>query len=597
MAGSTPRSDDSQSTFDRRAFLRLAPLGAAGLGVLLAAACQPAPAAAPGVTSVPAAAPGTTSVRPTAGSAPKPTAGATAPPSGYPVSVPDTFSPKPDLPSTGNWIDNAYLNYPTNPVKSALEAPGRGGSLSYFNQAVYPPATVLEKNASWQEVNRQLNTEVRVNYTTPPDYPAKLAALMAGSDLPDMFALWQGLGTAQRLPEFLQSQAADLTPHLAGDGIKKYPNLALLPQYAWKNSGAVVKGHIYLLPIQQYRVGPIMFNNSGIWDSEIGPNYVPKDASDFKRVLQQLTRPRDNRWAIGGPPQQVTGIQFAFGPIAQLFGVPNGWQLGADGKLVRDRETEAYKGAVGYVRDLYATGVYDPDQPTYNVTIARNNYLSSKLAVVQESFGGGWTDLWLRGRSQTPPATFNFMVPFAAEAGVKPTHLMTPGFLLANGFSKASPDRVDELLRVCNWLAAPFGSQEDLLVQYGVQGTDYNLDAAGNPVPTSVGPSNSLYVGWQFMSRHPWVLYYPGLPDFGRVNQQAEQALLAIGAEDPTWGTFSQTYLSKGRTMETTFGDGVNDVITGRRPMSDYDQLVKDWQSGGGDAIRKEYADQLSGVA
>jgi putative aldouronate transport system substrate-binding protein len=293
----------------------------------------------------------------------------------------------------------------------------------------------------------------------------------------------------------------------------------------------------------------------------------------------------------------VTGIQFAFGPIAQLFGVANGWQLGADGKLVRDRETEAYKAAVAYVRDLYAAGVYDPDQPTYNVTIARNNYLASKLVVVQESFGGGWTDLWLRGRSQTPPATFNFMVPFPAQPGVKPTHLMTPGFLLANGFRKASPERIDELLRICNWLAAPFGTQEDLLVQYGVQGTDYTFDSGGNPVPTSVGPADSLYVGWQFMSRHPWVLYYPGLQDFGKVNQQAQQALLAVGVEDPTWGAFSQTYLSKGRSLETTFGDGVNDVISGRRPISDYDQLVKDWQTGGGESIRKEYTDQIAAAA
>jgi putative aldouronate transport system substrate-binding protein len=588
----TSSPDGSSGAVDRRTFLRFAPLGAAGLGMFLVNACQPAPSASP--TLAPAgAAPNPAAGAPAAASAPSKPGAA---PSGYPVSVPDTLSPKPDLPSPGNWIDNAYLNYPANPARSATESPGRGGSMIYFNQAVYPPATALDQNASWQAVNKQLNIELRANYTAPVDYPAKLAALMAGNDLPDMFALWQGLGTAQRLPEFLQSQAADLTPLLAGDGIKKYPNLAVLPQYAWKNSGAVVNGKVYLLPIQQYRVGPIMFNNSGIWESEIGPNYAPKDAADFKRVLLQLTRPQENRWAIGGPPQQVTGIQFAFGPIAQLFGAPNGWQLDASGKLVRDRETEAYKAAVGYVRDLYAAGVYDPDQPTYNVSIARNNYLASKLVVVQESFGGGWTDLWLRGRSQNPPAKFNFMVPFAAQAGVQPTHFMTPGFLLANGFRKASADRIEELLRVCNWLAAPFGTQEDLLVQYGLEGTDYTLDSAGNPVPTSVGPANSLYVGWQFMSRHPWVLYYPGLQDFGKVNQQAQQALLAFGAEDPTWGTFSQTYLSKGRSMETTFGDGVNDVISGRRPLAEYDQLVKDWQSGGGESIRKEYADQLAAV-
>jgi putative aldouronate transport system substrate-binding protein len=588
----TSSPDGSSGAVDRRTFLRFAPLGAAGLGMFLVNACEHAPSASP--TLAPAgAAPNPAAGAPAAASAPSKPGAA---PSGYPVSVPDTLSPKPDLPSPGNWIDNAYLNYPANPARSATESPGRGGSMIYFNQAVYPPATALDQNASWQAVNKQLNIELRANYTAPVDYPAKLAALMAGNDLPDMFALWQGLGTAQRLPEFLQSQAADLTPLLAGDGIKKYPNLAVLPQYAWKNSGAVVNGKVYLLPIQQYRVGPIMFNNSGIWESEIGPNYAPKDAADFKRVLLQLTRPQENRWAIGGPPQQVTGIQFAFGPIAQLFGAPNGWQLDASGKLVRDRETEAYKAAVGYVRDLYAAGVYDPDQPTYNVSIARNNYLASKLVVVQESFGGGWTDLWLRGRSQNPPAKFNFMVPFAAQAGVQPTHFMTPGFLLANGFRKASADRIEELLRVCNWLAAPFGTQEDLLVQYGLEGTDYTLDSADNPVPTSVGPANSLYVGWQFMSRHPWVLYYPGLQDFGKVNQQAQQALLAFGAEDPTWGTFSQTYLSKGRSMETTFGDGVNDVISGRRPLAEYDQLVKDWQSGGGESIRKEYADQLAAV-
>jgi putative aldouronate transport system substrate-binding protein len=577
---------------DRRAFLRIAPLGAAGVGAFLLGACQPAPTStAPVPTTAPAAAGPTTPAG--SGATAQPTAGAPTA-AGYPVTLADTLSPKPDLPSTGHWIDNAYLNYPSNPPRSSTEAPGRGGSMTYFTQAVYPPATPLENNPSWQEANHQLNTEVRMNFATPADYNAKLAALMAGNDLPDMFALWQGLGTAQRLSEFLQSQAADLTPFLAGDAIRKYPNLAVLPQYSWRNSGAVINGKIYLLPVQQYRVGPIMFNNSGIWDKEVGPNYTPRDADDFKRVLQQLTRPRDNRWAIGGPPQQVTGIQFGFGPIAQLFGAPNGWQLTSDGKLLRDRETEAYKAAVGYVRDLWTAGVYDPDQPTYNVVMARNNYLASKLVVVQESFGGGWTDLWLRGKSQNPPATFNFIVPFPAQSGVKPTHFMTPGFLLANGFKKASADRIDELLRLCNWLAAPFGTQEDLLVQYGLQGTDYNFDVAGNPVPTQVGPSNSLYVGWQFMSRHPWVLYYPGLPEFGKVNQQAQQALLPLGAEDPTWGVFSQTYLARGRSMETTFGDGVNDIVTGRRPMTDYDQLVNDWRSGGGETIRKEYLDQLA---
>ena len=56
-------------------------------------------------------------------SVPRVSGGATSVPAGdatpgFPVSVPDTLSPKPDLPSTGEWIDNAYVNYP---------APGKVG--------------------------------------------------------------------------------------------------------------------------------------------------------------------------------------------------------------------------------------------------------------------------------------------------------------------------------------------------------------------------------------------------------------------------------------------------------------------------------------
>src|SRR5437660_5380656 len=63
-----------------------------------------------------------------------------------------------------------------------------------------------------------------------------------------------------------------------------------------------------------------------------------------------------------------------------------------------------------------------------------------------------------------------------------------------NVLKKASPDRIKELLRIMNFLAAPFGSQEDLLLSYGIQGQDYSLDPKGNPVPTSEGIARASYV-------------------------------------------------------------------------------------------------------
>jgi len=39
------------------------------------------------------------------------------------------------------------------------------------------------------------------------------------------------------------------------------------------------------------------------------------------------------------------------------------------------------------------------------------------------------------------------------------------------------------------------------------------------------------------------------------------------------------------------------DIVVGRRPMADYDQMVKDWLANGGEAIRKEYQQSISASA
>ena len=37
-------------------------------------------------------------------------------------------------------------------------------------------------------------------------------------------------------------------------------------------------------------------------------------------------------------------------------------------------------------------------------------------------------------------------------------------------------------------------------------------------------------------------------------------------------------------------GGGAQDIIAGRRPLSDWDQLVKDWQNNGGNQVKQELA-------
>jgi putative aldouronate transport system substrate-binding protein len=145
-----------------------------------------------------------------------------------------------------------------------------------------------------------------------------------------------------------------------------------------------------------------------------------------------------------------------------------------------------------------------------------------------------------------------------------------------------------------NFLAAPFGSQEDLLLSYGLKDQDYSLDANGNPVPSPEGIARASYVPWRYMAQHPWVNYQADLPGFAKAAYDAQQALMPIGVSDPTDGFYSATAWSKGQTADVHFQDGVVDIILGRKQMSEYDDLVKAWQTEAGEQVRKEFTDSMA---
>jgi putative aldouronate transport system substrate-binding protein len=69
--------------------------------------------------------------------------------------------------------------------------------------------------------------------------------------------------------------------------------------------------------------------------------------------------------------------------------------------------------------------------------------------------------------------------------------------------------------------------------------------------------------------------------------------MAAAGVDDPTVGLYSPTDCARSPSLNQALYDGVTDIVLGRRPLSDYDQLVADWRSGGGEQIRAEYAQAL----
>jgi putative aldouronate transport system substrate-binding protein len=559
------------SHVDRRRFLSLSAIG--GVALLLDEACAvlgPASRATP---------PSATSVAPLSGA--------------LPTFLPSSGGPKPDLHDPDPRYDDGFTNYPANPPRSwSGEPPGTGARVDVLIQAYFPNTTPYDQNPTWKEINRQLNADVQMQIVPGTDYATRLATVTAGNDLPDIVHL--RYDKAANVPDFLKAKAADLTPFLGGDAARAYPNLAAIPTYAWKNSMAAVDGKLYMIPIQRSLPGQppatgLLFKNVDLWDAAVGTGYQPANKDDFKRALQEVSHPQSGLYALGtGIPSWNLGMA-AFG---QVFRAPNNWRLDTGGKLVKDFETEEFKAAIGYMRDLWAAGVYHPNSLTNGP--GRAELAVSQIAVAYDGLGVNlWGDMQRQAAQANPRARADLIAPFAHDGG-KPITFVGNGFVGMTVLKQAAPERIKELLRVLDYLAAPFGTQEDMLLSYGLQGQDYTLDASNNPVPTREGRNNAGNMPWPYIAQHPQVNYLSDVPGFTKALWDAQHVVIPIAIDDPTNGYYSPTLYGKGYAPTQALIDGLKQIVAGHDTLDNYDNLVRTWQTQAGEQIRREYSEAMT---
>jgi putative aldouronate transport system substrate-binding protein len=549
-------------TVSRRRFLVWAG-GAALASTTVMSACALVPSRGPG----PAAA----SLTPTSGSGFQ-----------YPSYIPFQ-GPKPDLPGTADGVSDAYFSYPRDLARSVPTPPGKGSDVVILTNATAAPQP-LENSPTWQQVNKELNVNLKFNLTlTSQDAAQKLGAIVAGGDLPDVLFLGPTSGAAiTSLPEFLAATCADLTPFLGGDAVKDFPNFANIPSFVWRGPGLVYDNKIYGLPTPRGRAGNQLNAHQEVLDQVgIGPI---KSADDFKRALQAVNRPQANVYAIG----DHNSFSYSRFLAAQTFGAPNNWKLDGSGKLIKDYETEEFKAGLGFLRDIWAAGLFHPNALTFtNVSVSEAFWTGSIVFHTYPSLD------WVNTLQRSPNARPVYVPPFSADGSSAPRQFLGPGNFGAAILKNGSPDRIKEVLGVLNYMAAPFGTQEKLLTTFGVADADYTFDAAGNPVATSTGFFNAP-LPFMYVTQGPAATYAPVQSQaWATMVHTAEQTEIAQGVNDPTNGLFSRSDTSTGPALRSAIADGIVAIVAGRQPLSDWDQMVKDWQTKGGDKIRNEYTAAL----
>ena len=554
----------SDHALTRRALLR-----AAGGTLVLGAGVSGLAACAPVAPTPPAT--------PTGGSA---RATPATEPAALPTYVP-FGGPKPDYPPSADGVVPAgYVTFPSHLVTSSTGPVGKAGDeVSFLTYSINPTPAPVDANPAWQQVNKDLGLNLKFTYTALQDYNVKLNTIIASGQLPDIFSMNVLDVLIPNEMDFFTTQCADLTPYIAGDAVKAFPNLANLPQFAWR--AGRFNGKFYALPRVVNAVGPTLLAQQNLLD-DIGLKEI-HSRDDFVRAVKDTSR--GGVYGIGGVQAQT--MQWAL----EMFRAPNKWRE-SGGKFTRDWETPEYREAVAMLRGLWDGGFVHPDTPTYIQQQGAQSFYAGKFGMYPTNyfaFGIAWDRLL--GINKNFRLTALPPVGFDGDRGVQ---FQEWGGNQITVLKKASPERIKQVLGVLNYLAAPFGTTEYLNLWYGRPGVDFAFDSQGNPVYTDAGRNNVQYIAWQTIISAPPVLYDALDPNFVKVAHPIETAVHELAVSDPTVGLYSATNANKGAKLQQEIWDGVNEVLFGRAALSSLDGIVQNWRQTGGDQIRAEYEDAFA---
>ncbi|MFY1671124.1 extracellular solute-binding protein [Plantactinospora sp. WMMB334] len=487
----------------------------------------------------------------------------------------------PDLRGNPQGLLDAFLKYPDPPVRATDGPPGDGGQISAFvltNSPLPPPAS---ENPFWQELNRRLGVDLRLTVVPNAEMADRFSSLIAGAELPDVIvpALYTPNGLpagVSNLPAWLAAECQDLTPYLSGSAVQEYPFLANLPTDAWRDCR--YNGGIYGLPVPRGVGGTLMMRRDDLFrELEVDPQ--PGSFAEFRATCREITDARAERWALATMPMDF---------VRQMLGNPWRWAL-EGGKLVSAYEREEFSQALADTARLVRDGVIHPE--SFGANPATKKWFNDGNAMLIADRYTAWPQFYAE----------NTAGPDFDIGGMRPPQHSGGGFAATwqaqatNNFTvlkKADERRIRALLRVCDWLAAPFGTEEWLFRRYGVAGVHYQM-TGGGPELTRDGV-NQTALGIRYIVDAPDVIFVPGEPEATRKSYEYQASIIPTALRDPTLGLFSDAWSRRSGQLGTLIGDAQREILAGNRPVSEWADVVRQWREAGGDQVRVEFEEALA---
>jgi putative aldouronate transport system substrate-binding protein len=501
-----------------------------------------------------------------------------------PAYVP-TNAIKPDFPSLSGGpdvsTDPGFLTYPRHPAPTVSGVPGRGGSYT----AVTPlwGTVPTAGNSFYQAMNKALGVNLAMKPADGNNYNTIVPTMTASRQLPDWINLPSWWNSNFNLGELAGTQLADLTPYLAGDKVKKYPNLAAIPTGAWRAGAWGDK--IYGIPCVSSggAVAGAVFHRRDILESKGITADQVRSADDLMNIGKELTDAKSGVWAFG----DVWTYLFPYWNLPYKWAVENG-------KLVNKYEMPALLDALDWHYRLANSGYVHPD------TLAGDTAnMSTRFYAGKELIQGGGMGAWVlsdyqSGIAANPNYRRGAFNAFAADGRSTPKiFLGASASMISYLNANLKQAQIEELLSVANYLAAPYGSAEYTMANFGVEGVHYTWQN-GVPTYTDEGKKDVQTTTYPFLASPRSVISNPG----GDVVTRDYAGWLAANVKALTKPVFWDMNISMPQWAATADAaqaveDTIKDCYHGKKKVADVQAAIANWKSSGGDRLTKWMTDNV----
>jgi putative aldouronate transport system substrate-binding protein len=497
-----------------------------------------------------------------------------------PAYIPST-PVKPDIPSV-NGSDPGFLSYPATLTRTVTETPGRGGSYTAITPlwTSIPPAG----NQYYRAVQKALGADLAVNPSNGNTYGNALPTLFAGDKLPDWICIpsWNQPNVSN-FGSQVAASFADLTPYLSGDSIKKYPNLAALPTGAWQ--AGVWNNRIYGIPLfpGTNEFAGTLFYRADIL-SKMGITPSVKTAQDLFDLGKEVNDPKHNRWAFDDPLSY----------LIQMFNVPLNppfWTQDSKGNLLAAWETPQVIEMLNWEASIVKAGMMHPQAIALNQSNGKQRFYSGQVVITGDGMGA-WTGYDAVSGKAANPSYQRMAFPLFSADGSTPRIAIGNNASLFSYLKKSlTKSQIEECLRLANYIAAPFGSYEYTLINFGVQGADWTSSSNG-PVLTKAGQTNVAQT-YAFLATPVNVQsVQQGYSDVVKAYCAWDQQAGKYVYKPLFWNMNVTVPPSLGTALSAaTFtaqpGNILQEVVRGKSSIADFRDAVKSWQRNGGNQLRK----------